>query len=298
VFRAERLYPRTAGRSDYLQASRSIYDIVAELEMPLEWLPALTARCRRRGIQFLASAFDEASVDALAAFVTGYKIASYEMTHYPLLRHVLSKGKPVIISTGAADLDEVREMVGEVSALDNGGFALMQCTAAYPAPLDSLNVRAIATMKRAFGVPVGLSDHSRDPLVGPMAAVAVGANLIEKHFTSSNLLPGPDHKFAIEPEELAHLVRGIRDVEQALGSGEKVVQSVEAELRRFARRSVFTTRPVAAGETFTPENVAVLRCGKLQPGVEPRCYPGVLGRRATRSIGPEQPVQQDDYVER
>jgi sialic acid synthase SpsE len=295
LFRADRLYPRAAGVSNYLEASRSIYDIIAELEMPLGWLPSLSAQCRDRRIQFLASAFDEASVDALDPFVSGYKVASYEMTHYPLLRHVASKGKPVIVSTGTADFREVADMTGEIARVGCAGLALMQCTAAYPAPLDALNLSVIPTMKRAFGVPVGLSDHSRDPLVGPLAAAAVGANLVEKHFTLSRTLPGPDHKFAVEPDDLARMVRGIHDVERALGSGEKTVHPAETELRRFARRSVFTTRVVAAGDAFTTENLAVLRNGNLEPGLEPRHYEFVLGRHAMRSLPAEHALQPGDY---
>ena len=294
VFRAERLYPRGAGFSRYLKVSRPIYDIIAELELPLDWLPTLAGRCRERGIEFLASAFDEASVDALDPFVTGYKIASYEMTHEPLLRHVAAKRKPMIVSTGTADMTEVTAMVETLR--DAAGLALMQCTAAYPAPLDSLNVRAIPMMKSAFGVPVGLSDHSRDPVIGCLGAVALGANLIEKHFTLDNTLPGPDHRFAVEPGELAQLIQGVRGVEQALGTGEKVVHPVEAELRAFARRSIFTTRAVDAGEAFTSENLAVLRCGELKPGLEPRRYPEILGRRAVRPLGPDQALQADDYA--
>lgn len=296
VFKANRLYPRSAGASDYLKTAKSIYEIIAELEMPLDWLPTLAERCEERGVQFLASAFDEASVDALDSFVCGYKIASYEMTHYPLLAHVAGKGKPVIVSTGAASLDEVADCVDEAHRLAIHGLALMQCTAAYPAPLESLNLRAITTMKERFGVPVGFSDHSRGPLVGPAAACALGANLLEKHFTLSNLLPGPDHKFALEPPELAAMVSAVREVEQSLGTGIKAPHAVEEELRGFARRSVFTLKAVRAGELFDEENLGVLRCGKLRPGLPPREYPRLIGRRATRDLPAEHAVQHDEYA--
>ena len=166
-------------------------------------------------------------------YVPAYKIASYEMTHLPLVRHTASKGKPVIISTGTAHLEEVDETVDAFRQTGNQGLMLMQCTASYPAPTETLNLRAITTMQQSFGVPVGLSDHSRDPIIGPLAAVGLGANLIEKHFTLSNRLPGPDHEFAVEPGELRQMVQQIRQVEQALGSGDKAVQSVETELRGF-----------------------------------------------------------------
>lgn len=296
VFRANRLYPKSAGLSNYLKMPKSIYDIIAEMEMPYEWLPELATYCREKGVLFLASVFDEESADQLDPHVEAFKIASYEMTHIPLIRYVASKGKPVIISTGTANLDEVAETVDEFQRTGNDGLVLMQCTAAYPAPVESLNVRAVATMKSAFSVPVGLSDHSRDPLVGPLAAVAVGANVIEKHFTLSNELPGPDHRFALEPAELRLMIQKVRETEKALGTGEKMMHPVEAELRGFARRSMFALRDIAEGEEFTRENIAVLRCGNLKPGLEPKRFHEILGKRALRNIPAESAIQSEDYA--
>lgn len=296
LFRADRLYPRTAGSSEYLKLPKSIYDVIEAMELPYEWLPELAAHCRTQGLSFMASVFDEESVDRLDPHVEVFKIASYEMTHLPLVRYVAKKGKPVIISTGTSDLEEVAETVDEFLATGNRDLVLMQCTAAYPAPSDSLNVRAVVTLKSTFGVPVGLSDHSRDPIVAPLAAVALGANLIEKHYTLSNELPGPDHRFALEPAELRLMIEKVRETELALGTGVKAIQPVEAELRRFARRSVFTLRDVAAGEMFTRDNVAVLRCGTLASGVPPKRFDAILGRRARRDIAAESAVQDGDYA--
>jgi sialic acid synthase SpsE len=293
LFRARKLYARTAGRSDYLKLDRPIYDIIADMELPYEWLPELAAHAATRSIDFMTSVFDEESMDRVAPLVTSFKIASYEMTHLPLVRHAAAKGKPLIVSTGAADLDEIRETVAAIGAVP---LALMQCTAAYPAPLDTLNLRAIVTMRAAFDVPVGLSDHSRDPLVGPLTAVALGASLLEKHFTLSNRLPGPDHAFAVEPAELALLVAKVRETESALGSGDKKAQPVEQELRRFARRSIFVARDVAAGEPLGPENLVVLRCGTLEPGLPPSAWGRVVGRRAARALSAEAPLTAADYA--
>ena len=163
-------------------------------------------------------------------------------------------------------------------------------TAAYPAPLEALQLRAIATMREAFGLPVGLSDHSRDPVVAPVAAVALGAVAIEKHFTLSNDLPGPDHRFALEPSELEVMVRAIRDTEAALGDGRKTTEPAERELHGFARRAIFATAEIATGAEFTRSNVAVLRCGKLDHGLAPRELPAVLGRRASRNLVPDAPI--------
>jgi sialic acid synthase SpsE len=200
------------------------------------------------------------------------------------------------MSTGTAELHEVATSVAEFEATGNAALALMQCTASYPAPIASLNVRAIVTMKTTFGCPVGLSDHSRDPLVGPLTAIGVGANLIEKHYTLGNELPGPDHRFAVEPTELCVMVDRIRNAEQALGSGAKVMDPIEAELRAFARRSVFAVRDIGPGEPLTPENIAVLRCGAQRGGFAPRDFTSLLGRKAARLIAAETAVTADDIA--
>ena len=296
LFRASKLYPKAAGRSDYLKLDRSIYDIITDMEMPYEWLPKLAAYCDDKKIIFLSSVFDEESVDILDPYVPASKIASYEMTHLPLVRHIAKKGKPVIISTGTANLEEVDETVEAFFATGNKDLMLMQCTASYPAPVGSLNLRAIITMKEAFQVPVGLSDHSRDPFVAPMAAVALGANLVEKHYTLSNHLPGPDHPFALEPSELCEMVQKIRDVTQSLGTGEKAAQPVEGELRAFARRAIFAVRDITEGEILTPDNIAVLRCGELEAGLEPKHYDMVVTKRAYRNIPAGAAIQGGDYA--
>jgi len=200
----------------------------------------------------------------------------------------------MILSTGTADLGEVGQAVKWCHAEGNDQVILLQCTASYPAPPTSLNVRALVTMRETFGVPTGLSDHSRDPLVGPMAAVALGANVIEKHFTLSNRLPGPDHGYAIEPGELAAMVAAVRKLEQVLGNGEKVRQSVERDLHEFARRYIYSTKTIRKGDTFTRDNLAVLRRGQLASGLEPRHWDNVIGLKETRDIGEGSPIAEDD----
>jgi len=296
LFRANKLYPKTAGQSDYLNSERSIYDIIQDMEMPYEWLPELAAYCREVRIIFLSSVFDEESVDQLDPYVPAYKIASYEMTHLPLVRYIAGKGKPVIISTGTANLEEVAETVEAFFETGNQDLALMQCTASYPAPVESLNLNAITTLKNEFRVPVGLSDHSRDPLVGPLGAMALGANLLEKHFTLSNQLPGPDHSYAVEPDELRLMIQKVRGVEQALGSGVKERHGTEDELYDFARRYIFSSRHIGKGEELTTENTVILRKGKLALGLLPKELGSVLGKKAARDIDPEHPLNLGDFA--
>ena len=290
LFRASKLYPTTAGECDYLEWKKSIYDIIREMELPIDWLRPLADHSMKRNIMFLVSPFDEESVDQVDPYVEFFKIASYELTHIPLVKHIAKKGKPVLISTGAASMDDVHATVRAFTETGNDQLMLMQCTASYPAPVDSLNLKTIPTLISEFQIPVGLSDHSRDPILAPIAAVALGANLIEKHYTFSNQLPGPDHKFAIEPHELRKLVDAVRTTERALGTGAKEILPAEDELYRFARRCIFTVKPVAAGETFSPENVAVLRKGKHEAGLSPEAWEWVLGRVARKDIPAETPL--------
>jgi N,N'-diacetyllegionaminate synthase len=296
TFRADALYPRSAGQTDYLALPRSIYDVIQEMEMPQEWIPKLATHCRERGIDFLSTPFDELSADLLEEHVSMFKVASYEMTHLPLVQHIGRKRKPTIISTGTASLDEVTETVQAFRATGNDELILMQCTARYPAPLSALNLRTIPLMRSVFGVPVGLSDHSREVMTGPVAAVALGASVIEKHFTLSNRLSGPDHVYALEPRELIEMVSAIRAAEKTLGSGIKEPLPDEMELRTFARRSIFSIRPIAVGESLTRGNMAVLRCGKLGYGLHPREFPSLIGRTTRRAIEAEQLIRGEDLA--
>jgi N,N'-diacetyllegionaminate synthase len=298
LFRAERLYPKYAGHADYLKDETDIYDIVARMELPEAWLPELRARCDSAGIDFLVTPFDEASADAIDQFVPLFKIASYELTHEPLVRHVASKRKPLIMSTGAADIGEIADALSAAGDAGAEDIVLLQCTAAYPARLEALNVGSLADIRERFGVPVGLSDHSADPVIAPVLAVAFGAAVIEKHFTLDRGLPGPDHAFALEPDGLARLVSAVRDAEAARGSMRKEVHDDELELRSFARRSLFALRDIAVDEVLDGSAVGALRRGNRGEGLPPSALPNVLGRRAARAIAVGSPLSVDDIGER
>ena len=284
TFKASKMYPRTAGQSDYLEVPQSIYEIIREMEMPDDWVPLLAEHCREKKIEFISTPFDEASVDLLAPYLNIFKLASYELTHTPLVRHVASFGKPMLVSTGASDLNEVIKIVETIRSEGNDQIVLCQCTARYPTLPEGVNARAMLVMRDETRCLVGLSDHSRDPTVAPTVAVSLGACVIEKHFTLSNLLPGPDHKFAVEPRELANLIQTVRAAEKILGHGRKEVLPEEKELYDFARRSIITTRSIKAGEILSPDSVAVLRCGKLGYGLAPEQYESILGCAVGRAI--------------
>ena len=294
-FRADLLYVQGAGRAGYLESDEGIYETIKRAEIPYSWLGKLSAHAKMRGIGFMASAFDECGANAVDRHVRCHKIASYESGHLPLIREVARLGKPVVISTGASTLAEVRQAVAAFRSTGNRKLALMQCTAKYPAQPGSLNLKAIPALKKAFGVPVGFSDHSLDPVVAPVAAVALGANILEKHFTMSRSLPGPDHRFALEPSELARMVSAVRAAELMMGNGRKEVHPAERELMFFARRAVQATRDIAKGEVFSDANVAVLRPGNARRGLEPKFIGKVLGKKARRSIRRDEGIRKGDF---
>jgi N-acetylneuraminate synthase len=294
VFVPEKIYVKDAGFADYLGNKKTIQQIFKDIMMPQDWLPKLAEYCKKKGIMFLSSAFDEDSVDIVDPYVAAHKIASYESTHFPLIRHIAKKGKPIIMSVGMASIDEIREVLNVIASTGNKNVIIMHCISKYPTPIEASNLRVIDTLRKEFGVPVGISDHTREPVINPIAVVARGGNAVEKHFTLSNKLPGPDHKFALEPDELAEMVSSIRKTESALGSPVKQVQQIEKELYSFARRRVHATKNILKGEIFTKQNIAVLRSGKSRPGMEPKYFDWVLGRRAAADIRESDGVRRED----
>jgi N-acetylneuraminate synthase len=264
------------------------------MEMPHEWIPELHEYCTEQGIQFLSTPFDERSADELAEYVPAWKVASYTMAHEPFLEYLADTGKPILMSTGSHELDEVSESVAALRDSGVSDLVLLQCVAAYPTPLDQINVRVVETLRREFDVLSGLSDHTLDPVTAPAAAVALGACVVEKHFTLDKSMDGPDHQFALEPDQLDDMVTAIRDTERALGTGEKGVLDVEEELYNIARRSIQATADVEAGAEFTDENVAVLRPGRQASGLKPKHLDEVIGSTAARDISKGQGVQWED----
>ena len=291
TFAADRIVAETTTRAKYLDGllppDKTMSDLFRELELPRDWHAELFAHATAAGLDFLSTPFDFEAVDLLDELgVKAYKVASYELWHLPLIREVASRGKPIICSTGMADLADVQDAVDTVAETGNDQLVLLHCVVNYPPPFGELNLRAIETLRRAFHVPVGYSDHSAG-ITAPIVATALGAAVIEKHFTLSRDLPGPDHRFAIEPDELTAMVRAIRDAQDALGSGIKRMAPAEVDLYTTARRSLFAARDIAAGTTLTEDDVAILRPGT---GIEVRDLPKVVGRTARRAISRHEPL--------
>jgi N-acetylneuraminate synthase len=288
------MYVEDSGGVEYLDDDRTIYDIIESMEMPYEWIPELHNYCRDRDIYFMSTPFDERSAEELAEYVPAWKVASYTSSHHPFLRHLAETDKPIIMSTGAHELDEVAESVATLRDAGATALVLLQCVAAYPTPLEEINVRVVETLHEEFGVPTGLSDHTLDSVTAPSAAVALGASVVEKHFTLDKTMEGPDHQFALEPDELDEMVMAIRDTERALGTGEKQVLDVEQELYDIARRRIHATTDIDAGDTFSRDNVSVLRSGKRAKGLHPKFYDELLGEAASQPVSKDEGITWDD----
>jgi N-acetylneuraminate synthase len=288
TYRPETVYVKNAGQSEYLAEAgikEDISDIFADLAMPYEMLPELAGYCAERKIAFMSTGFSPDDFAAIDPHVSVHKIASYEISHPHLLRLAAKSGKPLILSTGASHEEDIAWAVETFRKAAGRDLCLMQCTADYPASMASLNLKTLPWLQQRFGVAAGLSDHSREPAVGPVAAVALGAKVIEKHFTLDNRMPGPDHSFALEPGELSEMVRQIRLAETSLGDGIKRVLEQERELAAFARRGLQAIRDIAVGEILEEgKTFAILRPGSQTLGVHPRYLDRIEGRVATRAI--------------
>lgn len=285
LFRADRLASAAAPKAGYqvrtTGGGESQLEMLRRLELPLEAHRALWDYCRARGMLFLSSPFDEDSADWLDALgVAAFKIPSGELTNLPFLAHVARKGKSLIVSTGMATLAEVEAAVRTIDAAGNRDVVLLHCVSNYPANPAEANLRAMQTMAEAFGLPVGYSDHTPGIEVA-LAAVALGACVIEKHFTLDRTLPGPDHRVSLEPQELVALVRGIRTVEAALGHGRKEPAPSEADTAAVARKSLVAAKDIAKGSTVTADSIAIKRPGT---GLPPAVLDHLLGRTAIREI--------------
>lgn len=280
IYSAPTLYSaRCSASADY--DGRALHDLIESVETPREWLPELAEYCKAKGIVFFATPFDAAAVDELDSVSELFKIASFEIVDLPLIRHVASKGKPIVMATGLAGMGEIEDALEACRKQGNDRVALLQCASCYPSPPSIMNLRSIGTMARAFGVPTGLSDHTLGIHIS-VAAVALGASVIEKHFTMDRNMKGPDHSFAIEPDELVAMVRQIREVESAMGDGRKRGPSDE-EMRNYhiARRSLHALRDIPAGTVITAEMLISKRPGY---GIRPKYLDWVVGRRAGRDI--------------
>ena len=294
TFSARHLVTDAAPQAEYqtknMGAKASQAEMLSRLELSRADHRELMDECHRCGIGFFSTAFDAISFDLLSELgaLPMVKIPSGELTNLPLLRYMTQFGKPVLLSTGMATLGEVEKAIEviEECGTHRSLITVLHCTTEYPAPVDEVNLRAMISMQQAFGVQVGYSDHTQGIAI-PIAAVALGARVIEKHFTLDRKLPGPDHQASLEPDELAAMVRSIRHVELALGDGVKRPSPSELKNRPVARKSIVASRPIRAGDLLTADNLVTKRPGT---GLSPMRWDEVLGRPANRDYASDEQI--------
>jgi pseudaminic acid synthase len=271
---------------------KTLYELYGEAFTPWDWHPILKAKADELGLDFLSTPFDSSAVEFLEKMdLSAYKLASFEIIDLPLLKEIASTGKPIIMSTGMATLSEIDEAVRTIREIYPCPLALLKCTSAYPSPPEDINLKTIPNLSEAFSVPAGLSDHTLGIAI-PVAAVALGACIIEKHFTLSRSIPGPDSAFSSEPQEFAKMVGAIRDVEAALGSVRYAPTPKEQASQKF-RRSLFVVENMNKGEVFTQNNVRSIRPGI---GLHTRYFEKILGRKAKKAIVRGTPLSWDLVV--
>lgn len=299
TYRAEGLYSRATPTMSYLRdsgllgARESVWEMIKRIEIPWEWHAELAEHARAAGIEFLSTPFEEQAVALLEPLaVPAYKIASYEINHLPLIEACAATGRPLILSTGMASLGDIERALDTANAAGATQIVLLHCAINYPPRFEDLNLRAITTLASAFGVPVGWSDHSTGH-VADVVAVALGACMIEKHYTLSRDQEGPDHPFALEPGELAGMVTAIREAEASLGSAVKRMTSAEAEMFRLGRRSLVAARPLRAGTAVQRADIAVKRPGY---GIEVHHLELLAGRRPVRDIAEDEVLTWDLFA--
>lgn len=294
TFNASRLVTRNAKKADYqtqtTDSSESQHAMLQRLELSETMHHELIAHCASRQIAFFSTGFDIECVDLLVRLgQEQFKIPSGEITNLPYLRHIGQLGKKIILSTGMATMGEIEAAIDvlEQAGTPRSMLTLLHCTTEYPTPMAEVNLRAMQSLRAAFGVNVGYSDHTQGIEVA-IAAVAMGASVIEKHFTLDRTLPGPDHQASLEPAELSAMVAAIRNIETALGDGIKRLTPSEARNKPVARKSLVASRAIKAGEVFTAENLTAKRPGS---GISAMSWDELLGKKAQRDFAPDELIE-------
>ena len=269
----------------------SMIELANKLSLPFENFIKLKKYCDEIGITFLSTPFHLEAADFLNDLVPYFKIPSGEIINYPLLENIAKKGKPVILSTGMSSLSDIEEAVKIFYKENNKNIILLHCTSNYPCPFNEVNLKAMQTLAAAFKLPVGYSDHTLGIEV-PIAAVAIGAKVIEKHFTLDKKLPGPDHKASLEPDELKEMVKAIRNIEVALGDGIKKPNKSETEIMKAARKSLIATKDIKLGEIIKESDITIKRPGT---GILPKFKEIIIGMRLTNDIRQDEPFRWENF---
>jgi len=296
TFKADNVVSKLADKAEYQKkttgSNKSQLEMIKKLELSFEDFVKLKKYCDKKGIMFLSTPFDYESVDFLEKLVPLYKVGSGEITNLPFLGYIGKKRKPIILSTGMANLGEVEEAINTIRKVNlNADISLLHCTTNYPTSYEEVNLKAMQTLVAVFKLPVGYSDHTLGMEV-PIAAVAMGAKIIEKHFTLDKNLPGPDHKASLEPVELKKMVKAIRNIEVALGDGIKKPNKSEIEIMKVARRSLIALRDIRVGEIIKESDIAIKRPGT---GIQPKFKDIVIGMKLINDIKQDEPFRWENF---
>jgi len=296
TFKAENVVSKLADKAEYQKkatsSDESQLEMIKKLGLSFDDFVKLKKYCDKKGIMFLSTPFDHQSIDFLYNLIDIYKIPSGEIINYPYLKHIAAKNKPLIMSTGMANLGEIEEAISIISAVNSEAkISLLHCTTNYPTSYEEVNLKAMQTLAAAFKLPVGYSDHTLGIEV-PIAAVALGARIIEKHFTLDKNLPGPDHKASLEPGEIKEMVKAIRNIEMALGDGIKKPNKSEIEIMKVARRSLIATRDIRVGEIIKESDIIIKRPGT---GIPPKFKEIVIGMKIINDIRQDEPFEWENF---
>lgn len=296
TFKAENVVSKLADKAEYQKkttgSDKSQLQMIKKLEISFEGFAKFKKYCDKKGIMFLSTPFDHQSIDFLYNLLDIYKIPSGEIINYPYLKHIAAKDKPIIMSTGMANLGEVEEAINTIRSVNSKAkISLLHCTTNYPTPYKEVNLKAMQTLASAFKLPVGYSDHTLG-IEMPVAAVAMGAKIIEKHFTLDKNLPGPDHKASLEPGELKEMVKAIRNIEMALGDGIKKPNKSEIEIMKVARKSLIATGNIRAGEIIKESDITIKRPGT---GILPKFKDIIIGMKLINDIGQDEPFRWENF---
>ena len=299
TFKAEGVAILEAPKAEYQKLTTGTdgnqLGMLRQLEVPEEWYPILIDRCAERGITFLSTPHDWEAIDILEQYdVPLFKVGSGDLTNLPFLQRLAWKGRPIIFSTGMGNLSEVEEAVETMRNAGNEQLIVLHCTTSYPSTIEDSNLKAMHTLSLAFGIPVGYSDHTEGMEAG-IAAVALGAQVIEKHFTLDRSLPGPDHKASLEPQGLREFVAGIRQVEKALGNGLKRPTEAEVKIRPVVRKSIIAATDILQGTVITEDMLTTKRPGS---GISPKNWGSILGQTATVDITRDSLLRWDQFRDR
>lgn len=293
TYSAETLYSKKTVTPDYLEGKmeqKSVWQLIKDIELPREWQGELADYSRSHDLIFLSTPFDFQAIKELEELnISAYKIASFEIVDLPFLKEIAKTNKPIILSTGMASLGDIEDATNAIREIADIPIALLHCAINYPPAFEDLNLRAIKTLEKTFQLPIGYSDHTMSINI-PSICVALGACIIEKHFTLDRSLKGPDHKFALEPDELKQMVKNIRETELALGSPKKILTESEKNMYRLGRRSIIAKMPIPKGKMIEASDLIIKRPGY---GISPKFLNIIIGKTAKTNINEDDIITWD-----